>query len=108
MVKRTCVFLTLVILLAGCSKEDMHGRKLTDTESRALETCNIWLGGQMRDTLGSIKSSEALFDTKNAGQVDIAWMAQTKVGKGMAVCSTDESGSFVKFASIDGVAINPN
>ena len=95
------------LLLTGCGHKDITGRPLTDVEERVLTTCNSWLRGKMRGSVGDIDAREAMFTRINKDQYDVAWEAITKVGQGVIVCSTDGSGSYVRGALIDGIQVQP-
>jgi len=105
--KQIFLIILATLVLLGCAKEDMKGREISDLESRALDTCNIWLNDKMRGTIGFIDSTEALFDSDDVSQINIVWTAKAGVYEGISVCSTDGSGSFVKSALIDGLSVRP-
>ena len=99
--------LYLILLLSACSQKDLAGRELSAVEEQALDTCNNWLDSKMRGTLVSIRSEEAVFRQNGPAQLDIAWQAATPAGQGVVVCSTDQTGSSVRGALVDGVQVQP-
>jgi hypothetical protein len=105
MMVRVCLSILLCTSLLACAKTDRSGRELTQLELAAIDTCNSWLTNELRGTVGRVDLDEGVVLT-DEDSIDIAWNAQTNVGNGPILCSTNPSATKVIEANIDGIEVS--
>ena len=97
----------IVLLCIGCTERDRTGRELTDSEQMAVETCNDWLSSKLQGTVGYIRPSKSYISSPDDEGIFISWDAETAVGSGMVMCTTDAEVNRVIGGMVDGIAFKP-
>ena len=100
------LLLLCLAISPACSERDSSGQALTDIESRALATCNEQLATEFKGRLGSVTAREAVI-LAASDKVEVGWEAQTGVGRGEIICTTDNRGVSVQGWLIDGLKVRP-